>query len=358
MALTIAAFIFILGLLVLVHELGHFLLAKKIGVQAEEFAFGFGPALWKKRKKAVLWRINLVPLGGYVKLLGEEGLENDLKKENSFASQKRSSKAIIVVAGVLMNFILAWVIFTIGFSFGMPSIQKNQLFNQAKVQKEIMIGGIMPGSPAEKAGLKLGDAILELGEDGNFKKINSVEEVRDFTSARRGREIAVKLKSGVKKIQLSKDEKAPLGIGMVDYITVKIPIWLSPVQALTETGWGIWLTLKGIYVFFQNLLIRGEVMEGASGPVGIFVYTQAAVQIGLPAFLQFIAILSINLGLINILPFPALDGGRLVFIGLESIFHRRTRLHEIENIIHLIGFVLLILLVLAITYRDVLRLGG
>jgi len=348
--LTIIAFIIILGLLVFVHEFGHFITAKLSGIKVEEFGFGFPPKIFSIKRGETEYSVNWIPMGGFVRMLGEEEAS---KNPRSFGMQSVAKRILIIISGVLMNLVLAVIILTIGFSIGMTPIVTDPSTIKGTQTPEIIIASINGSSPAEKVGLTSGDIIL------GFSKI---EDFQKFTQANLGKEVTVKIrhdyKNEDKKVTLSDNKEAPLGVALVEATKVKLSVWGSFKLAFLETG----RTIKAIFVFlygFFHDLFTGhakEATEGVAGPVGMFTITKQAVRLGMAYVLQFAALLSINLAAMNILPFPALDGGRLVFIVAEGIRGKKVLKMELENLIHWVGFFILIALIVLITYHDIIRL--
>jgi regulator of sigma E protease len=332
-------------------------MAKKIGVKVEEFAIGFPPRLFSKKKGETEYSINAIPLGGYVKMLGE--LEHSSDKR-AFENQTPGKRFVIAIAGVLMNVILAWVILTIGFAVGMsPVVSSPDTIPGKKLSSEIIIAGFEKDSPAEKSGLVAGDIILGASVNNNSIDFNSIKDLQNFTEQHKGEKVVIKYKRDNTIAEKSVEElsnDAPLGVAIVEKAIVRVPWYKAPYVALHETYEIVKLTFEFFGSFVSRLFSTGKVEEGVGGPVAIYVYTGLAIKAGAMVLLQFVALLSINLAVINILPFPALDGGRLVFIVLEKIFRKRVVKEKVENIIHLVGYALLILLIVAITYRDVANL--
>ena len=350
---TIVIFILILGLLIFVHEFGHFIVAKRKGLLVREFGFGFPPRLFGIKKGETTYSINLIPLGGFVKILGEEGEEKG--NPRSFASQSVKIRAIIVVAGVLMNFLLACVLLSIGFKIGLPQVVDS--LNGKVRQEKIQIAMISEGSPAQAIGLSVGDEIAEI----NGQKFTKVEEIQKVISEKAGEEITLKIKRGAEILEKKViPRKAPpegegaLGVGLVKTGIVSYPwyqaIWKGTATTFSITG----VILITFYEIIKNLIIGEKIVAELAGPVGIAVMTGQVAKMGFVYILQFTAVLSINLAIINILPFPALDGGRLLFLCIEKVRGRPVS-RKIENLIHTIGFILLILLMLFVTFRDISR---
>lgn len=358
MFLTFIAFIIVLGILVFVHELGHFLTAKLFKVKVLEFALGFPPRVFSFKKNETKYSIGLIPFGGYVKMLGEDETSTDPRAYNNQTAGKRF---IIGIAGVVMNILLAWIILTAGFINGMtPMATPSSEVPGQSVKPQIFIVEVVKDSPAEKAGLTAGDIIIKGTVDSNETTFSSAESVSEFTTTNSGKEATFSLKRSEqtleKKIILSSDKSESLGVGIINQSIVKVTWYKAPVVALRETYNIISITFDFIRNFFTKLFSTGKLSDQVGGPVAIYSLSGQAARSGAVVFIQFIAMLSINLALLNILPFPALDGGRALFVLLEKIFGKRIVKEDVENIIHTIGFLLLIALAIAVTYKDVVRL--
>lgn len=358
MILTIITFIIVLGVLILIHELGHFIAAKKAGVKVEEFAFGFPPRIWSKKRGETTYVINAIPIGGYVKMLGELEKSSD---KRAFENQSRWRRFVISIAGVTANVILAWLILTIGFIIGMaPLVSSPDAIPGKKISTEIVVAEVVKDSPADKAGFAQGAYISSATTNGGTTNFTSISQFSRFTASHRGETVVfnykIDNKTSNKEVTLSKDKEASLGVLGIEHSIVRVPWYKAPYVALRETYKITELTVIFLKDFFVKLFSTGKVAEGVGGPVAIYVMTGAVVKIGIMAILQFIALLSINLALINILPFPALDGGRILFIILEAIARKKIVKEKVEQIIHTVGFALLILLIVLITYKDVVNL--
>jgi len=363
----------------MVHELGHFVAAKLSGVKVLEFAIGFPPRIISFIKKETKYTIGLLPFGGYVQMLGENGADftsktskgsnekdkkgNILSDPHAFLNQSPGKRFLISIAGVLMNFVLAWLLLTVGYVAGMAPMTVSLENVAGKVSSpKIYVVEVQKDSPAAKAGLEPEDIILKGTDSDQTVTFDSEQSVSDFTGANKGREVTLTVsREGQildKKLIVSDNSDAPIGIGIYNQSVIRLPWYKAPYYAALEVG-GI---TKQMFVFlgsfFHQLFARGEISKEVGGPVAIFNLTGAAARAGVTALIQFMALLSINLGLINILPFPALDGGRLLFIILEKIFGKKVVKEEVEGIIHTVGFALLILLILAVTYKDVMRMLG
>ncbi len=384
MFITIIIFLLVLSLLVFVHEFGHYFTARKLGVKAEEFGIGFPPRIFgfyrdKKRKwrfiggnksleelnkdeeKApadTIYSLNWVFFGGFVKIKGENGEgKND---KDSFASKPAWKKASILVAGVFMNVVLAWLLFSLGFMIGMPG-DVEMAGKRARISDpQVMISSVLKDSPADKAELRMGDVVLKVEES----EIKSSEELQNIIADRADIETKVIIanleEEGDKEIIIIPEfneelERATIGVAIFDTGKISYPFFDSFIYGAKST----WDYLRLIVFAFYNLfadLISGESVEGqVGGPVAIAKYTGEVARFGFVYLLQFIALLSLNLAIINILPIPALDGGRLLFLLIEKIKGRAMK-QEIEGVIHTVFFFLLIALIIFVTYRDIINL--
>ncbi len=350
--LTILVFIFVLGLLVFVHELGHFIAAKRAGIKVEEFAFGFPPAIFKKKIGETTYAINLIPLGGYVKLYGEDGGNQD--KKNSFAHKTVGQRFWVIFAGVLMNFILAWFLYAVGFNFGLPTttLQPDQI--SGKVEQQVIITQVKDGSVAKKAGLEMGDTVISI----NNQKIENANQLAEITKSNVGKNIDIIIRKYGKNysynIKLSSDSDAPLGIGMVESTKVKTGFFRSIWYGLRETINTCWLIILAVVGIIKAVFTPATVSEAVTGPIGIWFYFQTALKLGWIYIAQLTALISANFAIINFFPFPALDGGRFVFLGIEFFRKKKTN-PKIEAIIHSVGFGILILLMVLVAYRDIVK---
>ena len=357
MFLTLIVFVFILGLLVFVHELGHFVAARKNGVKVEEFGFGFPPRMFGIKRGETIYSLNWIPLGGFVKIKGEGG---EYKEDNdSFAHKKIWQRAIILAAGVLMNFLLAAVILSVGFMIGLPQVIDGE-DGYAKVRDaKVQIIQVLEDTPAAAAELMPGDAILSI--DG--QKVEQVSQMQNYVASKI--DVPVKivfLRDGtefekeITPVFLTETGRGGMGVGLLKSGIVSYPWYVAIWRGAENTVLFTREVVVAFYELLKNLIITQKVSVDLSGPVGIAVLTGQVARRGFAYLLQFTAMLSINLAVINFLPFPALDGGRIIFLIIEKI-RRRPVSQKIENLIHNVGFVLLMLLVVLVTYRDVAKFG-
>lgn len=376
MILTIITFIIVLGILVFAHELGHFFVARKFGVKAEEFGFGFPPRLfgiyhdadgkWKKvagnkeviDAKGTVYSLNLIPIGGFVKIKGEDG--GGESEPDSFGNRKIWQRSAILSAGVAMNIILAAILISIGFMIGMPQAIDGEVRGAVITDKKIQVMQVLPDSPALQAGIMIGDVIA--GVDGTEFMNNN--ELQNYADKNTGKELKYKIKRGQEEIELNitptlikETGKGGIGIAITEIGIVKYSFFNAIWQGIRSTLAMTWMIILAFYELIKNIFTGHGVSADLGGPVAIAVLTGQVAKLGFVYLLQFTAILSINLAVINFLPIPALDGGRVIFLFIEKI-RRKPVKKEVEAVIHNIGFALLMLLVVVVTFRDVLKFSG
>src|SRR5688572_19702242 len=335
--------------MVLIHELGHFTIAKMAGIRVEEFGIGFPPRLFAFRRGETEYSLNALPLGGFVRMLGEE----DPKQPRSFARAKKRWRVAILLAGSTMNMIAAALFFSVAFMAGWPTVTAT----------EVEIFRIVPGSPAEQAGLLRGDIVLALGS----QPVTQTGDLRRITDASLGQGVPMEIRRNGSATTLTVTPRAqwpegegPIGIGILDRPAKVEPIQYGPIEALgrgaRELGRSILLTLSIPMLAIQGI-IPLELLRPV-GPVGLYQATsQATAETTRSGWwfpiLYMAATLGAGLGVANLLPIPGLDGGRLVFIVLETLRGRRVS-PEREGLIHLVGMAVLLSLVVVITYFDIL----
>jgi regulator of sigma E protease len=343
--LTAVVFVFILGILIFVHELGHFLAAKKVGVRVEEFGFGYPPRVWGKRCGETLYSINAVPFGGFVKLTGED--ETESLDPRSFASKTFFERGLVLISSILANFFLAVLIFSAVFTIGVPAPVR------------VTIEEVVPGSPAEAVGLQKEDIVSAF----NKEEIKDGPTLVALTKEHLGEEISLTVLRGEEELKLEvvprsefPKDQGPLGVVIRTHLEKKsYPIWQAPFVGIAEALNLTWLMLKGLSAMIFDLIFKRIIPKDIAGPVGIAQLTGEAVRFGaLPVF-QLIGLLSLNLALVNLLPLPALDGGRLLFVSLEAITGRKPR-PKVQKWVHTAGFALLVILMILITIQDINRI--
>jgi regulator of sigma E protease len=352
---TILLFLIILGLLVFVHELGHFAMAKRAGMQVEEFGFGFPPRLFGIKRGDTIYSINWIPLGGFVKIAGEDGGQTENPK--SFASKGFWPRFAVLIAGVTMNIIFAWLIISIGIGIGLPTVvyEGESLPPSARVSEaKIAFTGIATDSPAALAGFKVGDSVIRV----NNEQVDSIEELQQLTKDNSGKEALYVVTRGSDTIEKTLTPRAnppegegPLGVSLATVAQVSYPWYEAPFRGFGATFNLTWGTISAFGKIIGQWVSGESVSAELSGPVGIAVLTRDVAQLGFIYLLQFTAVLSVNLAVINAVPFPALDGGRILFLIIEKLRGRKLP-ETAEQVANTVGFGLLLLLMLFVTVKD------
>lgn len=385
---TVILFILILSLLVFVHEFGHFITARKSGMKVHEFGFGFPPRafgaykdpktgklVWVKGSgksslsetvggedrvnpdefPATLYSVNWLPLGGFVKIKGENGeAAND---DDSFGAKPFWKKALVLIAGVTMNFVLAAVLLGIGFMSGLPA--DTSLFEdpQAIVVEPpaIMVQQVEEGSPAEEAGIQFGDTILRI----NGVAMENSAQMIEYVAAQGEQSLEVVVKREGKEetltmqpVVLEEGNRPRIGVALGDAGVIRYPWYLALWKGVAAAASGTVLIFFSFFELIKNLIVGKGLAVDVSGPVGIAVVVGESARLGFAYLINVTAMISLSLAVINILPIPALDGGRLVFVVIEKIMGRKVPM-KYEQLAHTAGFLLLMLLIIVVTVRDV-----
>jgi regulator of sigma E protease len=348
MAVEILSLLGVLVVLVMAHECGHFFTARATHVKIEEFALFFPPRLFSIKRGDTRYSINMLPLGGYVKMAGEE----DPDVPGSLAGKSHIVRIMVLAAGSLMNAILPILLFSIAF-----------MIPHNAVSGRVVVDNVSAGSPAALAGMVVGDTILSINGD----KISNIGDLQREIQLKLGVPIEVQLKhtdSTVQTVRVTPRWRPPVGQGAIGIqsglkditnLRQSFPFWKAVPMGVSEC--------IETYVLFKNSIITmiiGAVPVVLAGPVGVAQITGEAARAGISYLLEFAAFFSINLAIINIFPLPALDGGRVAFVVLEWLRRGKRVSPRLENIVHTIGFFLLIAAMLAITYQDIIRImaGG
>ncbi|MEK7531978.1 MAG: site-2 protease family protein [Patescibacteria group bacterium] len=354
--------LFVFTALVAIHEFGHFIVAKKNGVRVDEYAIGFPPRLFSKKIGETEYSLNLLPIGGYVKIFGENPDEESLEgkdKNKSLANKPKLVQVAVISAGPIFNILFAWVLLTVAITFGLPASAEYLKANTASLEAKIYILDVASKSPAEKAGFSRGDQIIfaSSGQDG--LQLLSVKNVQDFISTHEGREVIFQVRRGSHDIalkavpELSKENKrAIIGISLDELSVLKLPLHQAALESFRATALMTKGVTVGLFDFFAGMFQGKGDFSSVAGPVGIVSLVGDASKFGLGYFLGFTALISVNLGIINLIPFPALDGGRLLFVGIEAVTRRRIS-PVIVNAINAFGLTLLLILILLVTYHDI-----
>lgn len=360
MLITILVFLLILSVLVLIHEAGHFFAAKKFGIKVEEFGFGLPPRIFGIKKGETIYSLNWLPIGGFVKLYGEdEAGAGRIKTKNQKLNLKNNGRAffarpiwqraIVVGAGVVMNFLLAVLI--ISYLFGVVGV--------GTPGDKVIVADVAKDSPAYKAGFMVGDTIEAI----NSVKITDPSQLIEITKSHLGENITVKVirnsKEKIINIEPRKNypkNEGPMGIAITQNVEIKkYPWYQASIVGTKEALKNSWLIIKGLGMVVYGLFIQGTLPKGVAGPVGIAQLTGQVVNMGALATLSFVSLLSLNLAILNILPIPALDGGRLFFILVEGITGRKVN-QKFEVWAHTVGMAILLTLIAVITIHDLIRI--
>ena len=348
MIITIIAFLAVLVLLIIAHEVGHFASAKAFGIKVEEFGLGFPPKLFGIKRGETLYSLNAIPLGGFTKMAGEE----DPKIRRSFAGKGIGTRLIVLSAGSIMNLLLPIVLFSVAF-----------MIPHDVVIEPTVVKTISTGSPAAVAGIEAGDTLLRV----NGQPINNFSELQRSIQLNLGKEITILVEhsdSTREEVQLIPRWKPPQGEGAIGIerdiefalanrttLSRHEPFWKAIPMGASEC--------VEVFVLIKNEVLKwvtGATTPQLTGPVGIAQITGEAAKAGVSPLLEFTGFISINLAIINLLPLPALDGGRIAFVLLEWVRRGKRVSPKTEGLVHLIGFAMLMALILVITYQDIIRI--
>mgnify|MGYP001582465194 CR=1 FL=1 len=365
--MSILIFLIVLAVLILVHEFGHFIVAKKSGVRVDEFGLGFPPKLFGVKKGETEYTVNAIPFGGFVKIFGENPDEESLHGSDSarsFIHKPKWIQAVIIFAGVGFNFLLAWLLFSIGFIYGLP-MSSDAYPKGAVVQNErLFITSVQKDSPAEHGGLNAGDVILSLAVSTEILDIVDPDHVKEFIVGNEGEEIALTYKRGEEesfaRVTPEKGvvgDMPGIGIAMNTVGLVKLPLHRAVFEGGAMTVTLIIATVSVFAALIVDVFKGTADLQNLAGPVGIISLVGDATNLGFVYVLQFVAFISINLGVLNLLPIPALDGGRLLFLLIETVKGSPVN-YKIIKVIHAAGFALLLILMALVTYNDIARLIG
>lgn len=393
---TIILFLVILSILVLVHEYGHFATARKCGMKVFEFGLGFPPRAFgfyrdPKTKKWVfvrgkgkesmqatvggeerqeeypstLYSVNWLPIGGFVKIKGENGESS--ADTDSFASHPAWQRFVVLVAGVVMNVLLAALLLGVGFMIGLPTDVTGGVPNGAtlKGEPQVVVEEVVPDSPADKAGIRFGDAILAIDGERVVSPETVTGYVKTHASAPDGsmRQMQVTILREQKEETIlvvpakikEQDETPRLGIALAEVGVVVYPWYVAIGKGFTAAWFGLVNIFVTFYLLIKNLILGQGLSFQVAGPVGIASVVGQSARLGMNYLINITAMISLSLAAMNILPIPALDGGRAFFVILEKILGKKVPA-QYEQLAHAIGFVLLMILVLVVTGRDIIRL--
>ncbi len=361
--MTAIIFLIVLAILIFVHELGHFILARWNGIRVDEFKIGFGPRLISWGKGETKYGLNLIPFGGYVKIYGENPDEDSISgadKDRSFVNKNRFQQVSVLVAGVFFNFLFAWLLYSLVFMTGITATPDGFEKHADQFKNErIIITYVNVGSPADLAGLKVGDVIKTI----DSRVTPTVEAIQNSINSSQGKDIklrydrkgALEIETSIVPVSGIVEDKYAIGIAMNKVVDMKLSFFESIYEGGYYTLFMMKETTLGLSDFFANIFKGTANFADVAGPIGIAGIVGDAADMGLTYLLMITALISINLGIINLLPFPALDGGRVLFVLIEGIIRRRIK-PKYFNAVNTVGFILLMILMVVVTYKDVVKL--
>jgi len=338
MVIPILIGVIVLSAIVLAHELGHFISAKSAGVKVEEFGLGFPPRLASFKRGETRYSINAIPFGGFTRLSGEE----DPEKPGSLASKSRGVRLLVLSAGSLMNLLLALMLFSAGY-----------LFPRGATTGQVSVVQVAPNSPAAVAGIETGDIILSV----NNQPVDSGDELHQYIMDNLGKTTTLLIqhpdstKSSIQVIPRLEPPEGEGAIGIAIETIKRYPLWQILPLGAKEFGETIVMWGEGLVSIFT-----GEAPASFLGPVGLVQLTGEVAKIGIVSLLRISALISLILGIMNLFPLPATDGGRVAFVLLEWVRRGKRIAPKAERLVHLVGFALLMIFFVAITYQDIARL--
>ena len=360
MTFTIIIAIVSFLVLIILHELGHFLLAKKFGVRVDEFGIGLPPRIIGKKFGETIYSLNLLPFGAFVRMFGEDERANDPR---SFSSKPFWQKTFIVLGGVLVFWLVAILLFTIVMGLGAPTaIDDTETYNI--VDAKVQIAFVAPGSPAKEAGIAIGDIIRTVSVSEELLSSDKVGAIQEFIETYKGKEIILTLQRGEKIFDVSvtprispPEGEGAVGVALLRTALKSYPWYQAPIQGVLATA-EVTSTIVKVLSGSVVSIVRGKgALPGVEfrGPVGIVEFFAQTRALGTTYLLQLIALISISLALFNSLPIPGLDGGKLLFLIIEKVWGKPIP-QKVEQAITAPFFILIILLIIFVTFKDIQRL--
>lgn len=365
--MTVLLFLAVLFVLILVHEWGHYIVAKKTDMQVDEFGIGFPPKLLSKQVGETEYTLNALPIGGFVRILGENAEDIALGETpdvdpRSFVAKSKWAQAAVLIAGVTMNVIFAWFLYVLVFMIGVPTSVDEAVASETA---QLVITQVLPDSPAEQAGIPVGAVVTGLVHENASVTALTPSAFQTFTQTHVEQSLQLTYRQNDVDFLTSvtpttglieaRPEQPAVGISLGLVETVRQPFGTALRQATETTGATLIAITLGLGTLLADTFVGRADFTQIAGPVGIAGMVGDAAAFGLTSLLLFTAVISLNLAVINLLPFPALDGGRLVMVGIEAVTRRPINPKWVLRL-NGFGFLLLIALMLAVTYNDILRL--
>ncbi|HOL21841.1 MAG TPA: RIP metalloprotease RseP [bacterium] len=352
MTLSIISILVLFSVIILVHETGHFLTARRVGIRVEKFSLGFGPRIFSVKRGDTVYQLSLLPFGGFVKLAGEEEVgEKEVYEEWEYMGKSPGHRSQVIVAGSLGNLILAFLLLIPVFMIGVPGYDGTK------------IGSFVEGLPAETSGLKVGDEVLEVNGITCKEWFDVLINIRKATDSSHTTPVELTVKRGTEIIKVKVMPALYRGGGGLSNSKPMYILGISPMEKIEKYGPGKAVIraskefsrmIQSIFIAIKMLITKQASPKQLSGPVGIAKWGAEIARSGISRFLYYIAFISINLGVINLVPFPVLDGGHLFGLLCEKVIGRRPSKKVLEWSGY-IGFILIIGLALYVTYNDILR---
>ncbi|MGE5540991.1 MAG: M50 family metallopeptidase [Bacillota bacterium] len=369
--MTILLFILVLVALIVVHEFGHFVVAKLSGMKVEEFGLGYPPRAWGKKFGETDYTLNWLPFGGFVRIYGEDEQDHvppGPEADRAFGARPRILQALVLLAGIAMNLLFAWVLLSATLAIGTPRALTDEQIPVAK-DVALTVARVLPGSPAAEAGIAPGDRIVSVRSPGGAYTGNSPDAFTAFVDSTKAgtpltlhvaplsgdeHDVEVTTRTGIIP---DAPDRAALGVAVAVTGVVPVSWWKAPAEGAVITWEVTKQTAAGLWHFFHGIVTFTADLSQVAGPVGIAGAVGQASSHGIAALLTITAIISINLALINLIPVPALDGGRLLFVLMEAVI-RRPLPAAAARAVNMVGFAALILLMVVVTAHDVFKILG
>ncbi|MBI3573519.1 site-2 protease family protein [Candidatus Kaiserbacteria bacterium] len=365
--MSVLLFILILVALVIGHECGHFIMAKLSGMRVPEFGIGFPPKLWGKKIGTTEYTVNALPFGGFVKIDGEDPSQEPgrgVGDAEMFYNRPTYLQALTLFAGPFANLLIALLLSSLAFISGVPAALNSGYDDSYIKDPHVLVVGVLAGSPSDNADIKDGDSVVSLTVNGHAHRVGRPEDIAPLIQnaegevglvlMRQGKLISISL-SPIQGLVAEDPARKALGIATAAVGTLTLPLLPALRAGFDETMHNIGTVFSGITSLIGQALTFSANLAGVTGPVGIAHLVGDATTFGFGSILSLAALISINLGVINLFPFPALDGGRLALLAIEAVSGKRVP-PKIANVLNTVGFALLILLMLAVTAHDISRL--